>query len=992
MDLPLSLRTALEEGTCVVFVGAGVAHNSTNSTGQRGPTGTELAGLLCNEFGVSPVLDDLAIAAELVQLRHGRQELESYLSEQLADLEPDANMQWLMNRRWRAIFTTNYDRMIEQCFHRSPSPAALPLSISSARDFRLPVDGEVAIHHLHGYLFSDEKNLLITTRDYSRFRETRRMLFECLRQHFAASTILYIGYSNSNPNWASVLDEIQREFEPVQLPESYRLAPDTAAYEREILAAQSVTTLDGTLDDFVAAARVVLRQPDPPNAGAAPSSVPSDLRAVYETNPVGTNRLLSSWEFVNQADFSEPPNLAGFLAGDPPNWAAIQGNRYFARDVESELLDMGLDFATSEKRRATAVLVTGSAGYGISTTLRATAVSLVKEQAGPVLFLRPGRELLDGDVLFASRELEGRPFFFIDNASEHGDPLSRALALLRDRRQEGLFFLGERTNEWAQAAPRLSPTTVEIEALSEEEVDRVIDFLEREGSLGELANVSRELQRSTILVRHKQQLLVLMMELTHGAGFDAIIEDEYRGIGSETGRAAYRYVCALHRHRALVRDLVLAEVLSVPVSDLYELTSRELSGVVRWDEIDRYGPVNGARSRHHVIAESVWQRLMGSSERRQVLLDVIRRLNLSHHADRVAFDSLVRSDESVDSLSSLDDRVEFFESAIRKDPRSPFIRQHYARMLLRAERLELALGQITEAIESRGRGTGRVLFHTKGLVLAAMALNTSSDEIALRRLAQAEQAFRECIAIDARDDYAYVGLASLYFDWARRRAGTTARADYLRQSEEVIAEGLGRVRDQESLYVASSRLAEYLGDEPLAVSELESAVAASPGGVYARYLLGREYLRLRRYEAAKDALQPVVEGNPEDWRALMVYAAALFGLGSTSAECVGVLRLAGPKARRDARYVAHLGGHLWLGGRYSDAEDVFEEARRHFTSPRDKRTVHMEAKSEDGASVAARSDSGCKGDLRLRPLAGQARCSRPRHKVPGSGALRRFRD
>jgi hypothetical protein len=38
------------------------------------------------------------------------------------------------------------------------------------------------------------------------------MLFAMLKKEFATSTILYIGYRNSDPNWDLVLDELYAEF------------------------------------------------------------------------------------------------------------------------------------------------------------------------------------------------------------------------------------------------------------------------------------------------------------------------------------------------------------------------------------------------------------------------------------------------------------------------------------------------------------------------------------------------------------------------------------------------------------------------------------------------------------------------------------------------------------------------------------------------------------------------------------------------------------
>ena len=95
----------------------------------------------------------------------------------------------------------------------------------------------------------------------------------------------------------------------------------------------------------------------------------------------------------------------------------------------------------------------------------------------------------------------------------------------------------------------------------------------------------------------------------------------------------------------------------------------------------------------------------------------------------------------------------------------------FARMLLRERRYDLALSQAQEAINMSPRS--RVLYHTKGLILAKMALQPSSDDIRRRRLAQSEDVLRTTINMAPADDYGYTTLANLYLDWARSVSGSS---------------------------------------------------------------------------------------------------------------------------------------------------------------------------------------------------------------------------
>lgn len=124
LDLPMGLVSALETRSCVLFVGAGAGHNFVRPDGSRAPDATTLAGRLATRFGIDLGGEDaeLAAVAELAERRKGRPSLEAALAEELDGFEPDEGFRQLIGRGWKAIYTTNYDNMIERCFELDPEP------------------------------------------------------------------------------------------------------------------------------------------------------------------------------------------------------------------------------------------------------------------------------------------------------------------------------------------------------------------------------------------------------------------------------------------------------------------------------------------------------------------------------------------------------------------------------------------------------------------------------------------------------------------------------------------------------------------------------------------------------------------------------------------------------------------------------------------------------------------------------------------------------
>jgi tetratricopeptide (TPR) repeat protein len=556
------------------------------------------------------------------------------------------------------------------------------------------------------------------------------------------------------------------------------------------------------------------------------------------------------------------------------------------------------------------------------------AVTLVKERAGPVFFHRPGTRLTEGDIEFAAQCFPERKFFVVDNAVDEAEGILSAVRKLRDRTDTACFLTGSRLNEWRQAGPRLHPKEYEMSPLSDPEIERLLDCLGQHGALGRLEGLPRSAQEAAIKVRYKQDLLVAMKEATEGQSFNAIIEDEYRGMATDFGQQLYATVCGFYRLRAFARDSLLAHIMKRPYSDLFGHEADCTKGVIFWDDLDVARGIYGARARHHLISEIVWRRCLEGHQRQQIMLDAMSSLNLNYAADAQAFERFVRSDDTLEDIGTLEAKLDFFEMACKKDPRSPYVRQHFARMFRREGRFDLALDQIRHALGIDSDVL--VLYHTQGTILADLAVTAASDELGRKWLAQSELSFRHILSRRPRDDYAFQGLADLYLRWAKRISSPDERADYLRRCEGVIAEGLKAVRSKESLWIISADVAGYVGDHPETVAALEKAVNES-GSALTRYLLAREHYRAHKYRDALAVLEPLVGSGSEDarneYRACLLYSQAQWKMRRPPADCIPALRVSELYGLRDAAFIATYAGLLFLSGEYTEADKLWRAAR-----------------------------------------------------------------
>jgi hypothetical protein len=627
--MPLTLRQAMEKGECVLFLGAGVGGHYTAPGGGKAPTGDDLSKELIQHFKLNIDPTDLPRVAQLVELRESRAQLDAFIRKRLANLEPDEHIRWLTTFRWRSIFTTNYDMGLERAYKLNPDPPQNPVSTAVTADLRYTdTRVDVPIFHLHGTPYPPcSSPVVITQSDYTRYQEHREMVWDRLKNDGVASTILYIGYSGRDPNWQLIIEEMARQFLPGRLPISYRLDPFADAVDVELhREVRKVETLAMSLPEFrdLVDSEIGDYRPAADTLNQYRNTVPQHLREHYDRSPAPMIRLLQSWNYVNDESVTLEPNTRDFLRGSMANWSLVAQNRRFTRDVEEDVWDWITDFATNPRAKSTALALTGPAGYGITTILMALALKIVDAKQGPVFMLREGAAVSEGDIAYAATLFPDVPcYFVVDQAREQVSGVQASLIQQRKTASNCMFVLGERRNEWLSASASFSPEEFDVEPLSDGEINRLLDFLSAEKALGELEELDRPFQFSIVKRKHEQQLLVAMREATagEGVGFDAIIENEYRGIGdaqsATLARELYLLVCCFYQHGALVRDQLLERVIGVPLSTLHQQIGASLEGLVDYVETNRILGLYAARARHRIIAEIVWKKCGSHDKKRE---------------------------------------------------------------------------------------------------------------------------------------------------------------------------------------------------------------------------------------------------------------------------------------------------------------------------------------------------------------------------------------
>lgn len=924
-----ALLQSIRSHNCILFMGAGMGYYLRNKLGEICPDGDALTKKLCSSFKLdNNVVKELSIASELVEIRKNRGALLDFLRVQLLGFDPDENFQWLPTITWRAIYTTNFDDGLLTAYHKSSIAAQNIVPIYVTADFKdFSIYTDVPVYFIHGCLNQPGLPIVITQSDYSRFREKRRMMFEQLKIHHAQCTFLYIGYSHKDPNWQMIHSEMQSEFPEGNLPRSYRIDPKPDIAQSEILLNKGIETIACDLNTLIEAYKQYAQvQGTASQTWGIPEHCPKALNDAFTTAPAMCKRLLSCWEYLGSVDIQIQPNIQEYYKGTKANWSLIDATAYFERDIEEEIYDSILDFATDPESKCRAKILLGSAGYGVTTVLMSIAWKSVKTNLLHVLFLKDGATILDGDIEFALNNIDGKIVFVIDQASRSHDSLNAIIQRCRNDHKDCFFFLGSRLNEWRQERPKLKCKEHLLSPLSESEIDKLIEMLKKNNLLGELEHLDDEFRRKILINKHQKELLVIMRETIENNAFDAIIENEFESIDNDETKALYGVVAGMHQYGILSRMSLLSDIIRHNIAEVPALISRYAEGIIKIVEDPLKEDILCLISRHRIIAKIVWHKCFLGSKREGLLLDLMRHLNLAYNQDKKVFDEITKDDGVVDSIRSFESRTGFFESACKKDVNNPYVRQHYARMLLRDKKFSLALSQIETGLKLDKNA--RVLYHTQGQILAKMALEADEQAIGEKYLSRAIDSFNICIEMNKNNDYGYQSLAQLFMDWATRWDNPETFAKNISRSEEIISEGLRHVKNRDSLLLVSANLERIIGDQPKRITLLNKALKENPNSAICRYLLARDVYNKKDYDEVITLLKPTIENRFDEIRSFILYAIAVSISDQNYLRAIAVMKQADPIGWADPIFVATLGGMNALAGYASEAEDIFDKGKK----------------------------------------------------------------
>lgn len=207
------LKAEIRSGNAAPFIGAGL------SMGAGLPGWYGLIGELASRIGYElppqkwVTGDALIDAAQHYVNRQGMNNLVMFLKEKLDTVgrAPSAAHQALARLPISTVFTANYDDLLEQAFRNAGRRVHVVVKDSSITFMRRDPD-IVNIVKLYGDLAQPE-TIVLTRRQYESFFLDRPQMIKLLETELARSSMLYLGWSHSDPHFNLIFGEILTRYQ-----------------------------------------------------------------------------------------------------------------------------------------------------------------------------------------------------------------------------------------------------------------------------------------------------------------------------------------------------------------------------------------------------------------------------------------------------------------------------------------------------------------------------------------------------------------------------------------------------------------------------------------------------------------------------------------------------------------------------------------------------------------------------------------------------------
>jgi GTPase SAR1 family protein len=658
MTIPISsLAKQIDPENTILLFGAGASIPS------GAPSVADIVGDLSGIINESPQGYGFDEFCSLFEMKRSRRELVSAVRKRLKNLRPTGGLVNIADYDWKAIFTTNYDDLIEKCYLKKDRPIRV---FSSNFDFggSTPPDA-TSIFKLHGTVGHDvvdghNSRMVLTSEDNELVDDYRERLFDRLKNDLGYANLVIVGYSLSDPDLKSIIQRAVRlRKESLSSQNIYLLLYSRDENRAQLFEKQGVRIAFGGVDDFFL--EMSKASPSERKVLTLDDDILSEFPSLTPTTT----------DVVHEAQ-KPSDSFSAMYAGSPAQYPEIRAGLTFDRSVRGDLKSM----LFGEKQFLT---VLGASGVGKTTLARQVVLSLIDDDFQGWEH-HPTRALDSEKWRSVAERLKGASkhgVLLLDDAHLYLPEVNSLVDMLvADENQHLKLILTSANNHWK---PRLkSPNLTksgklqQLSKLDSNEIAGLLNLIQSNARIAKLVDKSfkgfaYQERKRRLTERCNRDFFVCLKNIFANDSFDNIVLREFSEV-SEDYQGIYKYLCALESLGVMVHRQLLIRVLNIHAQDLGRILEN-LDGLVEEFVIDRRGSVFGWRGRHPVISDIITQyKFSDADDILKLMRRVVGQLSPSYDVEITTMRQLCSTDSGIRRIQDVGDQNEILRMMISAAP------------------------------------------------------------------------------------------------------------------------------------------------------------------------------------------------------------------------------------------------------------------------------------------------------------------------------------
>ena len=371
--------------------------------------------------------------------------------------------------------------------------------------------------------------------------------------------------------------------------------------------------------------------------------------------------------------------------------------------------------------------------------------------------------------------------------------------------------------------------------------------------------------------RAGRQLLVALHEATLGKPFEEIVVDEFSQVQPNDAKNIYLGICFLNRFNVDVRAGLISRVYGVSFTEFKERFFKPLEGLVfpRFNERIRDYVYT---TRHPHIAHIVVERILNAlTDKRDMYLEFIDKMNIDYASDRRAFRTLLRGRSLREDIPDYETVKTIYTSASLRAKNDHYLLHQTAIYEMNRDEPNLHEANQLLTLAKSIAPNDRTITHSFAELHLKRAQRARTNLEFGKHIQDAQQTAQQLIRSNDQSSYGYHTLAKTHVAYLEKLIadglGQTNNIEFVKavdRAETTIEIGLDRFHGDSYLLTAEADLSKLLSDEMRATDALKTAFKNNPQNRFIVVRLAQSLLDSGNTSDALDVYNAAIESGLED--------------------------------------------------------------------------------------------------------------------------------